>query len=35
MIWLSKIERDVIASGIFKSTPDLNRKLMRYEWWAF
>jgi len=29
-IWLSKIERDVIARGIFKSTPDLNRKLMRY-----
>ena len=26
----SKIERDVIARGIFKSTPDLNRKLMRY-----
>jgi transposase len=29
-IWLSKIERDVIARGIFKSTPDLNRKLMPY-----
>jgi transposase len=29
-IWLSKIERDVIARGIFKSAPDLSRKLMRY-----
>ncbi len=29
-IWLSKIERDVIARGIFTSTNDLTRKLMRY-----
>lgn len=29
-IWLSKIERDVIARGIFKSTDDLSRKLLRY-----
>jgi transposase len=29
-LWLSKLERDVIARGIFKSTHDLTRKLMRY-----
>jgi hypothetical protein len=30
VIWLSKIERDVIARGIFTSTNDLTQKLMRY-----
>ena len=29
-IWFAKIERDVIARGIFSSVPDLKRKLMRY-----
>jgi transposase len=29
-IWFSKIERDVIARGIFTSEKDLSRKLMRY-----
>lgn len=29
-IWFSKIERDVIARGIFTSKHDLKRKLMRY-----
>jgi transposase len=29
-LWLSKAERDVIARGIFKSTDDLARTLMRY-----
>ena len=29
-IWLSKLERHVIARGIFKSPADLARKLMRY-----
>jgi transposase len=29
-IWFSKIERDVIARGVFTSIPDLRRKLMRY-----
>jgi transposase len=29
-LWLSKIERDVIARGIFTSTSDMTRKLMRY-----
>jgi len=29
-IWFSKIERDVIARGIFTSKSDLRRKLMRY-----
>jgi transposase len=29
-LWFSKIERDVIARGIFTSVPDLRRKLMRY-----
>jgi hypothetical protein len=28
--WFSKIERDVIARGIFTSVADLRRKLMRY-----
>lgn len=29
-LWFSKIERDVIARGVFKSVHDLKRKLMRY-----
>ncbi|HEX9084025.1 MAG TPA: IS630 family transposase [Gemmatimonadaceae bacterium] len=29
-LWFSKIERDVIARGIFTSVPDLRRKLLRY-----
>ena len=29
-LWLSKIERDVIARGIFSSVADLRRKLMKY-----
>lgn len=29
-IWFSKIERDVIARGVFTSVKDLSRKLMRY-----
>jgi transposase len=29
-IWFSKIERDVIARGVFTSKADLKRKLMRY-----
>jgi transposase len=29
-IWFAKIERDVIARGVFSSTTDLSRKLMRY-----
>jgi transposase len=29
-LWVSKIERDVIARGVFSSVPDLKRKLMRY-----
>jgi len=29
-LWFSKIERDVIARGIFSSLTDLKRKLMRY-----
>ena len=29
-IWFSKIERDVIARGVFTSVRDLARKLMRY-----
>lgn len=29
-LWFSKIERDVIARGIFTSTGDLRRKLMQY-----
>jgi len=28
--WFSKIERDVIARGIFTAVTDLRRKLMRY-----
>ncbi len=28
--WFAKIERDVIARGIFTSVKDLARKLMRY-----
>jgi hypothetical protein len=29
-IWFAKIERDVIARGIFTSVADLRRKLMKY-----
>ena len=29
-LWVAKIERDVIARGVFTSGPDLKRKLMRY-----
>ena len=29
-IWFSKIERDVIARGVFTSVTDLKRKLLRY-----
>jgi transposase len=29
-IWFAKIERDVIARGVFTSVPDLDRKLRRY-----
>lgn len=29
-IWFAKIERDVIERGVFTSTTDLSRKLMRY-----
>jgi len=29
-IWFSKIQRDLIARGIFQSKADLSRKLMRY-----
>jgi transposase len=29
-IWFSKIQRDVIARGIFTSVADLKKKLMRY-----
>lgn len=29
-LWFKKLERDVIARGIFTSTTDLRRKLMRY-----
>jgi transposase len=29
-LWFNKIERDVIARGVFTSIPDLKRKLMRY-----
>ena len=29
-LWFAKIERDVIARGIFSSVTDLKRKLMRY-----
>jgi transposase len=29
-LWFAKIERDVIAGGVFTSVPDLKRKLTRY-----
>jgi transposase len=29
-IWFSRIERDVIARGVFTSVRDLSRKLIRY-----
>jgi transposase len=29
-IWFAKIERDVIARGVFTSVADLNNKLMKY-----
>jgi transposase len=29
-LWFSKIERCVIARGVFTSVPDLRRKLMKY-----
>jgi transposase len=29
-LWFAKIERDVIARGVFTSVPDLKRKLMKY-----
>ncbi len=29
-LWFAKIERDVIARGVFTSVKDLERKLMRY-----
>ena len=29
-LWFDKIERDVIARGVFTSIPDLNRTLMKY-----
>ena len=29
-LWFGKIERHVIARGVFTSVPDLRRKLMRY-----
>jgi len=29
-LWFAKIERDVIARGVFTSVHDLRRKLMRY-----
>jgi len=29
-LWFGKIERDVIARGVFTSVSDLRRKLMRY-----
>jgi hypothetical protein len=29
-LWFTKIERDVIARGVFTSVTDLKRKLMRY-----
>jgi transposase len=29
-IWFSKIQRDLIARGIFTSKSDLHRKIMRY-----
>ena len=29
-LWFAKIERDVIACGVFTSVPDLKKKLVRY-----
>jgi transposase len=29
-LWFARIERDVIARGVFTSVPDLARKLRRY-----
>ncbi len=29
-LWFAKIERDVIARGVFTSLADLRRKLMKY-----
>jgi hypothetical protein len=29
-IWFARIERDVIARGVFTSVQDLTRKLMHY-----
>ena len=29
-LWFSKIERDVVARGVFTSVADLRRKLMKY-----
>src|SRR6202008_2386812 len=29
-LWFARIERDIIARGVFPSVPDLRRKLMRY-----
>jgi transposase len=29
-LWFAKIERDVLARGVFTSVPDLKRKIMRY-----
>jgi len=29
-LWFSKIQRDLIARGVFTSLPDLSRKLLRY-----
>jgi hypothetical protein len=29
-LWFGKIERDVIARGVFTSFPELKRKLLRY-----
>jgi hypothetical protein len=29
-LWFNRIERDVIARGVFTSLADLKRKLMRY-----
>jgi hypothetical protein len=30
LVWFSKIERDLLARGIFTSVPDLARKIRRY-----
>jgi transposase len=29
-LWFARIERDVVARGVFTSVPDLERKLRRY-----